>query len=269
MAFVHRLITILCGASVLGGCTSFRGPHPIYDSHGLVADRLARPDSGLYILFEKDARTSFAYRDNAAAASNMMTSGFALIHANCNQFFLEMGRNQRRSQITRDLISPITTVLTGILALQNFAENSGTKERMLSIISLGSGAVTSGLDIYDTRFLFGAENISSVQTMTLSALTAHRKTVLGAPPDRFEFAVMQLIDNQNICTPPQILTLVRQSIQAAKPQAGDDDDDGDDSENGGQAAIAPPAPPVVGSNTNTNATDPDANDYHPVSIPPQ
>ncbi len=257
MPFVRRLITLACGASLIGGCTSFRGPHPIYDSHGLVADRLVG-DSGLYRWFEMDARTSFRDRQNEAAALNMLTSGFSLVHANCSQFFNEMGRNQRRSQIARDLISPITTVLTGILALQNFAENSNTKERMLSIISLGSGALTSGLDIYDTRFLFGAENIDSVQTMTLLALKAHEDVVLKSPPKRFEFAARQLIDNQNICTPPKILTLVRQSIQAAKPKAGDS----------GTKPPAPPPPPPVNASTNTSP-DADGNDYHPVSIPPQ
>ena len=243
MAILRFRMLVLTGSVLLAGCTSFRGPAPIYTNAGLPPERVSEKPSGFLYkmrdIFKVDLEVAYndriSDRISQPNINKMLRGGFGLIHANCGAYFDEMGRNQKRSQVLRDLISPITTVLTGVLALQDFSKNPSRKEDILSIISLGSGALASGLDIYDTRFLFGTDNIDSVETMTLNAITAHRNDVLANPPSEFAFAMTQLIDNQDICTPPQILTLVRESIRNANPQ--------------------PPA-----------ATDGDANDHRPVSV---
>jgi hypothetical protein len=143
----------------------------------------------------------------------MLRSGFMYNYSFCENYFNVMAKNQRRSKISRSLLAPLTSVITGIIGLQDFSSNPGSKEDLIQGLAIGSAAATSILDIYDEHFLFGTDNIDSVETMTLKALDAHSSSVSKQTNIRFETGMKHLIDNQGQCTPQSILTLARSSIK--------------------------------------------------------
>ncbi|WP_156347978.1 hypothetical protein [Sphingomonas sp. Leaf231] len=144
----------------------------------------------------------------------MVDSGVLLVRSNCNDFFRQMGSIQRGSQISRDLITPIIAVLSGVVALKGFS--GARSDRYLQGLSLGSTAALAGIDVVDRHFLFGAENIHSVRQLTFRALDAHRRGLLQSHLSSFENSVMYLIDHQVICTPASILDLTKRAIAAGE-----------------------------------------------------
>jgi hypothetical protein len=246
MSTFRRCALAGCALLILSGCTSYRGTDRIYTQvtyDGVVTKQGQRGSPGLLGLshtFAGDIRAAYAARNTPGYAEghiealnrNMMKSGLALVRANCIEYFHEMGRHHRDSRVLRDLVTPISNVLTGLVAMQIFSDAEVTNTNILKGLAIGSGAYTAALDIYDTRFLFGSDNIADVQTMVVNALGNHQTSLEARPPDDFVFVVTHLLDNENICTPPQILTLVRESIRTANPkpkdQDGDNDDDQDD-----------------------------------------
>lgn len=194
------------------GCASLGGPPAIVGPEGALKAPAAATDSHLGKRFEK-AFTQAAATDDAATALAMLRSGFSLVDANCNLFFQRAGKNQRTARIARDAIAPITAILTGVLAIQDFSNRPGRKENILQAITLATAGSSAALDIYEAHFLFGSDNIDSVQTQTLTALAVHRQAALGAPPTGFDGAVTTLMQNQNICMPPTILSRVKAAIK--------------------------------------------------------
>ena len=245
----------------LGGCTSYNGAERIHTqanySKGLVdrGFRQAPFALGLSQSFATDLQAAYAARGTPQAAGLnrlMMNSGLALIHANCTEYFHEMGKNHRNSRVLRDLVTPITNVITGLVALHVFSDMEATNTNLLKALAIGSGAYTAGLDIYDNRFLFGSDNIGSVKTLTFKALSSHQASLEQEPPNDFVFVITHLLDNENICTPPQILNLVRQSIGTGTPTT----------EGPGETGETPPS----GGDTNEPESP---NVARPVSVEPK
>ena len=202
---------------LLHGCYSFQGPDRL-----ITAD--AKPATLQYSdisMFADDFIKAKAFRTASPMASNtevppMLRSGFMYNYSFCQNYFNVMAKNQRRSKVARGAIAPITTLITGLIGLQDFSQNSGTKEDLVQGLAIGSAAASAALDIYDENFLFGTDNINSVETMTLNAVAAHKEKVLLQADVGFENAMTHLIDNQAICSPQAILTLARSSIKNAK-----------------------------------------------------
>ncbi|MGY3229388.1 hypothetical protein ACVWWJ_000872 [Luteibacter sp. HA06] len=141
----------------------------------------------------------------------MFQVGAALVYANCSDFFAEAGRNQTRLMVWKDAIGIIGTLAAGVIALDG-GSGAGDLDR-LAIITLGSSAALSGIDIYTRRFLFGAENVDAVRELTLNALSAHAAKVNEDPPKTYAVASLQLLDNQALCFPPRIAMLARDAIK--------------------------------------------------------
>lgn len=107
----------------------------------------------------------------------------------------------------------------------------------LAGIAIGTAAINSALDIYDERFLFGADNVFAVRQLTYQALATHASAAMFGTnennPSRvpltisFEQAAMHLIENQAICTPGSILEISRDAIGDAdvRPIVSDADDE--------------------------------------------
>ncbi|MGE0180419.1 MAG: hypothetical protein AB7O91_11445 [Sphingomonas sp.] len=225
-----RSLILLAATSLLGGCYSFYGPAPVLDSRGVVADDAHRPRGGIpYERFRLAAMrasgcepiegpTDQALRcppvpgpDQQAVLQHYMRTGFALILAECVHYLDHMSRNQARANIMRDSITPLTTLINGIVALRG--DTSGG----IPELALATATARSTLDIFDQRFLFGANNIDAVRQMVLRTLGAHGQAALAMPNLNFEIASGQILRNQEICTPSRILTLTRESIQNAVP----------------------------------------------------
>jgi hypothetical protein len=250
-----RSIFIVAAASVLlSGCYSFRGPAPVYDSYGIVpadnfggtrigpnfqrfvaATELASGCEIRMIPGLKNGRAPrpdvvcprgpgaesrlFPARDEAQVErmGNFMRAGYALVRADCINYFAVMGRNQARSRILRGSIGPLANLITGVLSLRGV--DVGEESDAITAVALGTATFTSGLDIFDQNFLFGSDNISIVQELVVDALAVHANSTLtgdvGRRPATFEEASSNLIHHQSLCRPAGILRLVRSSIQNA------------------------------------------------------
>ena len=169
---------------------------------------------------------------NQRRIHNFMDSGFLLISENCRDYFWALGTQQRRANVLRDSVGPITALIAGILNIVSPGGGTNgagtTSNDTLAAISVGTIAITSSLDIYEERFLFGAENIISVSNLVQQALGAHRRAAIhGTLPvaadgtvERlalsYEVAARRLRENQDICTPANILSLTQQAIAAGQ-----------------------------------------------------
>lgn len=212
----------LAASLSLGGCYSFQGPERLV-TRDMKPAKLPHSDTKLFTAdFDKayQFRVSDPSKDNAHVYP-MLRSGFMYNYAFCENYFTQMVQNQRRSQIARDLLPPISALITGIIGLGDFAQHPGRKEDYVQILALGTAATSAGLNIYDKHFLFGAENVGAVQAMALKAQSVHAAGVLQQRGISFEMAMQHLIDNQAQCSPQSILTLARSVLKDSNLVATD------------------------------------------------
>lgn len=234
MSIVRSAVPFMVSAFLLTGCTSYRGTDRLSDRLGFSASAtggeykdLAQRDRsiaaarafGLRHIFLGDLKSAWDARPGpattaAAANARLVNSGVALIQSNCNEYFNEMGRNQRNSAILRDLIAPVTAALTTAINLQLFGSKEDTNQKILGGFGLIGAAGTSALNIYDRRFLFDSDNIASVRSNTMNALSTNAGVTIKAVPADFVFVITRLQQIENYCTPAEILNNVRASIKA-------------------------------------------------------
>lgn len=152
--------------------------------------------------------------DEKVAAKDMVDSGITLVKTRCSDFFAAKRGNQTKARLTRSLLQPLTVAVTSTFAVINFGGENGEQKQSdaLALLAAGNALATAGLDIYEDQFLFGAENVTSVEQMTMRALAAHEQAILSSEIPSFNVGVRRLIDHQSICLPGNILDLVRQSI---------------------------------------------------------
>lgn len=112
---------------------------------------------------------------DTTAFTSFRNAGFALVYANCNDFFWSMGKEQTKAHIVRDAVAPVVTLLTGIIALHDFNKHPDAKENLVQALAIGSAATLAGVGIYQSNFLFGAENIDSVRLLTLQHCRCMRR----------------------------------------------------------------------------------------------
>lgn len=211
-----KKIAILAATFFLGGCYSLQGSERIMDRDGFVTREV--PENSI---FRADFLRAHQARMDGSDISqklvdDMMSSGFSHVYSYCDSYFDVMGAQQRKSRITRDAIAPLSAVITGVIALQNFGDDSSTAQDLLAAVGLVTAASSSVLDIYDEHMLFGAENIGAVETLTKAALSAHSVAVKKKSAVSYDAAVRHLLDNQSICSPQHILTLTREAIKEGK-----------------------------------------------------
>lgn len=257
----RKPLALLTAASLLSGCYSFSGPAPVVNSYGVVPYDALRARRGDYYERFRQAATRASgcepvertaplparlqcpaapgQADDDELLRDYMRAGFLLILAECDDYFAHMSRNQGRSRLLRDSITPIANLITGLVALR------GNTAGGIPELVLGTSAATATLDIFDQRFLFGAENINAVTDLVINALGAQANAALAMSGLSFEQASAQIIRNQRICTPSSILTLTRQSIQSAVPQAVTPPATGAAPPPAGAAAPPPPPPPPL------------------------
>lgn len=195
-------IFLICVA--LAACSTTQGPASTVGPNGP-----SRQDAkmGLAKSFVVSEGKSFADQPNADLAESMLVDGFALVYSNCSEFFSSAGETQKWVIVARDTVGAIGTLGTSVLALHNGSKNA------VANLALITGMSFSGLDIYTKNFLFAAENVDSVRTLVTNALTAHKIAVLSLTPFTYQSATLQILDNQDICTPAAISALARAAIK--------------------------------------------------------
>lgn len=160
----------------------------------------------------KSMRASEANEESAA--KEMVNSGISLVKVRCADFFAAKRGNQSKARLIRSLLQPLTVAITSTFAVINFGgeeEGEFGQDDALALLAAGNALATAGLNVYEDQFLFGAENVTSVEQMTMRALATHERAILKSVSS-FDVGVRRLIDHQSICLPGNILELVRQSI---------------------------------------------------------
>ena len=144
----------------------------------------------------------------------MLSEGMGLVRGNCADFFRSRGDRQQIVNLSRDVVALGGTTAAAIIGL------AGGSALALSIIAVTGAALYGGLDTYTKNFLFGTENIESVRTLTINALTEHAtSTIAGAQLETLSFQNVAgaIMDNQELCKPAAIAAAVREAIKAGRP----------------------------------------------------
>lgn len=149
----------------------------------------------------------------------MLREGLGLVRGNCSDFFRKRGDNQQTINLSRDLVALSSATAVAVVGV------SGGTALALSIIALTGGALYGGIDTYTKNFLFGADNIESVRTLTMKALEEHSSAVMAASGTLgFHDVSAAIMDNQELCKPASIAASVREAIKNGRPgiqQAGE------------------------------------------------
>ena len=193
-----------CIAFAMSGCSTTGGSQPVVSASGPVATTAT---FGVAATFLRSASASFVSPANTILADDMAVNGFALVYANCSDFFMSAGQTQKWLGVSRDAIGAVGTLATGLLALH------GNGQSAVSNMAFATAASFAALDIYTKNFLFAAENIESVRALISRALTVHSAEVSKAGSFTYQSATIAILDNQNICTPTQISALVKEAIK--------------------------------------------------------
>lgn len=162
--------------------------------------------------FSANVCDSLRHGDSSVKARKMLQSGFTLVKVRCNDFFAVKASRQTKARATRSFFRPLTTAITSTFSVINFGgeDNEGDALALLTAGTVLGGAL---IDIYEEQFLFDADNIYAVRSLTMQALDVHREEVVARGVPSFDVAVRQLADHQMICTPASILGLTRTAIQ--------------------------------------------------------
>ncbi len=195
---------VVLSALLLSACATVHSPKPTLSANGLVSNAAS---AGVAKKFQAAETAAAATSPLPTAAESMLEAGLDSVYANCSDYFDSAGRAQRWVFVARDTVGSIGTLATSIIALRNGSENA------VANLALVTGVAFSGLDIYSRNFLFGAENVESVRTLVTNALAEHRAAVMKAGPFTYGSATLHILDNQNICTPANILALAREAIK--------------------------------------------------------
>jgi hypothetical protein len=161
---------------------------------------------GLKGVFKIAADNSAANPRDALLAADFLHQGFALVSSNCRQYFRSAGEAQQWLQASRDVLAVGSTAAISLMTLE------GERPRDISKVALGAAFGASSIDLYTRQYLFGAENISTVEGLVQKALKKHQLLAESGPTYDYGSAVDQLMDNQNICSARRIAALAKDAI---------------------------------------------------------
>lgn len=212
----QAVLAILCG--LLVACTANR-PRIVLNEDGLYT----KSDSGSFAAFTarydalrnaaKEGIVDSTKAPTAAQATALVKSGTAIAYELCSSFFRTAGTEQQYLLFSRDVVAIVGTLATGVLG----ATNAGAAAT--GWVGVGSGAALSGISIYSRNFLFSEDNVQAVQNLVLGAMSEATARALERNNYDFDTAVVAIMDVQSVCEVQHILSLVRQSINAAQPKA--------------------------------------------------
>jgi hypothetical protein len=134
----------------------------------------------------------------------MLREGLGLVRGNCADFFRKRGDNQQQVNLGRDIVAMGGTTAAAIIGL------TGGSALALSIIAVSGATLYAGIDTYTKNFLFGADNIEAVRTLTMDTIDINARAVLATPPPlSFQNVAGAIMDNQEMCKPASIAAAVR------------------------------------------------------------
>ena len=183
--------------------TSFKAATDNYAPEGLFVAAYQTAYTAQLAVYKGEATST----DSDRPYRNMASAGFGLVKTYCSDFFRKKGETQKWLNFSSDTVAALGALATGILAI------TGTSAMAVSIVALSSTTAANSIGIYEKNFLFGAENIDSVRTLVLNALSNNAATAMsGTDAWDFQYAQNAILVNQELCKPASILRLTRDAI---------------------------------------------------------
>lgn len=233
---VFRLTGIIAISLSMAACASSDSRPRVISSNGVngyIKELASKNSQSQVKLFVDSAQSAFSASDpNSAAIANPATQkqfvrqGFALIKDRCRFYLSAKADRQHDVNVWRDLFAPITALSTGAIALIDGGDTIDTD--YLTALGLATNAANSGFEIYEERFLFGAQNMDAVRELVEEALRVDAEEKLkfysqdpssidpSKPDISYTTSVDFLVGNQMICSPHHILRMVNEAIKAGK-----------------------------------------------------
>lgn len=173
------------------------------------------------VRIDSDSSSTAASKDASARA--MLDASFSLTNARCTDYFAEKAGTQTIAKTARSSVAPLLALFTGILSIVNIKNdvNGAKRADWEKGLTLASTATLAGLSIYEENFLFSAENVDDVRTLTKHAMSEYRTSALSLKDQTFDTAVEYSLEYHMICTPGKIKSLVKKAIQDKKIEVVD------------------------------------------------
>ena len=243
---VIRAASVMAMALSMAACASSDSRPRVISSSGVnshIETLAKRHDSSSVRLFYQTALAAYpsdyTSEGDPAIQRLFLNRGFKLIKDRCRIYLSGKADRQRGVNVWRDLFAPITALSTGVIGIIDNGDSIDND--VLAGLGLVTGAATAGFEIYEERYLFGAQNVDAVSELIEKALDVDADQKLkyfdgqnalsaGKPRDlSYTSSVDFLVDNQMICSPHRILRLVNKAIKAGeivpakqpKPEEGD------------------------------------------------
>lgn len=262
-----KLLLGSLAALSLGACASDGRPRLISKDETRTSRQF--PDGAYLDLYKQFQMAAAAAKptdlDNQPSKEKQlrfMEIGFELINLSCNTYIEGKVNRQRTINVWRDAFAPITALATGIIALTDKGDT--IDHDALTALALFTSVTSSGFEIYEQRYLFGAKNVDNVRRLVLRAQLTHAQEAIAFDKDTITYwkAVRRLAENQMVCSPGSILEMVSKAIETgeitaapmiaakgagtaappAAPPAGGEDGGGDGGEGTDGTAPGGPAP---------------------------
>lgn len=167
---------------------------------------------GIQSDFKTKAEAAAGAQASIADLKAFMQTGFTLVHLGCNAYIEQKADRQRSMSVARDSFAPFTALITGIIGLAN---DGDTDSDYLTALALTTTAISAGFDIYEERFLFGANNVNEVRNLILTNQLAHANAAMAEIEQNpsYNQAIIHLMKNQMTCSPAEILEKVNEAIE--------------------------------------------------------
>jgi hypothetical protein len=193
-------------ALMLAGCAT-NGGGAIINSHGPLDTSV---NQGLASTFNTSATNARGTGATTADRRRMLADGFSLIEANCQSFFDGAGKSQMWVITAKDSLSVLSTLSTAAVALRDGSDDT------VAAIAFFTNAANSGLDLYTRNYLFGAENVEAVRSLTIKAVIAEQDELLKVTATEYGDVVRLLMRNQSRCMPRSIAAMARKAIETSE-----------------------------------------------------
>src|ERR1700729_2182582 len=118
--WIQKGALVVFVSSLTACVTTTLGPKTVLNSDGpQISSTNSESIVSQFIQATSDAAEATDPTDIDTKSKAMLESGFAVIYANCDDFFASAGSTQKWITVTRDSVGALGTIATSALALHN------------------------------------------------------------------------------------------------------------------------------------------------------
>jgi len=191
---------VLVGSLLLVGCAGIGGT----PQYGPSQDKIVNLDEAAtrFQAAKKNAVTS------SAAIPEYLDAGASLSNTACNIWLDQLGYAERSTNLGRDLMNVVGTLILGISGINGAGSTSLARG---ALILTGANAV---FDVYRTDILMGS--IDQITGKVREDRIVAERSLLGSPNITYDAATRRIMEYHKLCSAERIKTLLNTSLAAAK-----------------------------------------------------